>query len=307
MSIQLTSTAGVAYINNSVVALGNPSFKNLLINGGFSIWQRGSATFSSDGYFPDRWYIANNTNLIANARNTNGDIIQSNYGLSMSSGAGTTSFNLQQRIEDYKCLNSGTGTLSMIVNASGIQKIYAELRQMDTDGSTTLWTSGIVYIGSTINGSTRLEYTFTGIEAQDTEVTPASKHTRLLIYPQYDTSSLNVLFNEIQLEEGSNATEFERRAYGIELTLCQRYYQMYLNIRAGTPGNGISRYFGTSIALATEMREAPTTTPVYGYTDASTGSISILNKANLYLTALTAATTGSCVVTLTSLKLDAEL
>jgi hypothetical protein len=37
----------------------------------------------------------------------------------------------------------------------------------------------------------------------------------------------------VQLEVGSTATPFERRQFGTELTLCQRYYQKYSNASAG--------------------------------------------------------------------------
>ena len=47
------------------------------------------------------------------------------------------------------------------------------------------------------------------------------------------TSTNNRFFiTGVQLEKGRNATDFEHRSYGEELSLCQRYYQK--NILYGT-------------------------------------------------------------------------
>jgi len=65
-----------------------------------------------------------------------------------------------------------------------------------------------------------------------------------------------------QLEAGSVATPFERRPYGTELQLCQRYYQKFT---AGGSlvfyGSGIARSStasGIYVKLSTSMRAAPT-------------------------------------------------
>tara|TARA_R100000664_G_scaffold19427_1_gene28598 strand:- start:2031 stop:3176 length:1146 start_codon:yes stop_codon:yes gene_type:complete len=58
------------------------------------------------------------------------------------------------------------------------------------------------------------------------------------------TTSDDWAITGIQLEEGSTATEFEHKAYGVELTRCQRYLQVYAKVGANPeqigPGYGYS-------------------------------------------------------------------
>ena len=78
----------------------------------------------------------------------------------------------------------------------------------------------------------------------------------------FDSTSNNILFTGIQLEIGSQATNFENRSFGEELLLCQRYYQKWLsNTVADSVHSGgcisdtsfIGEYF-----LRTTMRSEPT-------------------------------------------------
>ena len=80
----------------------------------------------------------------------------------------------------------------------------------------------------------------------------------------------------VQLEAGSVATPFERRPYGQELALCQRYYQQY-----GRTGGRSDRFIGVltgttgifSSKFIVPLRASPTIT-YYG-TNSSTGTFTI--------------------------------
>jgi hypothetical protein len=81
----------------------------------------------------------------------------------------------------------------------------------------------------------------------------------------------------VQLETGSVATPFERRPYGTELMLCQRYYIKYLN--SGT--NTLYAYTGVNIsstrsfhyvALPVPMRSAPSVAEVGAVVGDAVGS-----------------------------------
>ena len=75
------------------------------------------------------------------------------------------------------------------------------------------------------------------------------------------TTGATFYITGVQLEEGTVATPFEHRPYGIELALCQRYYQA----RSGTEINA-ARAFATDIAvrmnvfLINPMRANPSVT-----------------------------------------------
>jgi hypothetical protein len=59
----------------------------------------------------------------------------------------------------------------------------------------------------------------------------------------------------VQLETGSVATPFERRPYGTELMLCQRYFQPIKSINGSSGGTTTTVYSNVQYS---EMRAAPT-------------------------------------------------
>ena len=97
------------------------------------------------------------------------------------------------------------------------------------------------------------------------------------------TNGATFYITGVQLEVGTAATPFERRQYGQELALCQRYYEKSYD--AGqTPGSvdttgqhgiyvsGASSFFnaaGNSVSFCVEKRATPTVTSYSGYTGSS--------------------------------------
>jgi hypothetical protein len=63
---------------------------------------------------------------------------------------------------------------------------------------------------------------------------------------------------ELQLEEGSVATPFERRSYGAELALCQRYYEQGANASVQSYQIAGGTFF-TDTPFLVQKRAAPTT------------------------------------------------
>jgi hypothetical protein len=80
------------------------------------------------------------------------------------------------------------------------------------------------------------------------------------------TNGATFYITGVQLEAGSNATDFERRPYGTELALCQRYFSRTDSFLA--IGSGSSSVIST-ISFPVEMRSNPTidTTGVIRVTD----------------------------------------
>jgi hypothetical protein len=72
------------------------------------------------------------------------------------------------------------------------------------------------------------------------------------------TSGNSISLTLLQLEAGSVATPFERRSYGQELALCQRYYQLSLVNVACQAVNGTGN-LQTAVTFPS-MRAAPTVT-----------------------------------------------
>ena len=70
------------------------------------------------------------------------------------------------------------------------------------------------------------------------------------------TSGATFYITGVQLEVGSVATPFERRPYGTELSLCQRYYQRISGFMCSTGTSGLTGC-ASSIMFKTEMRTSP--------------------------------------------------
>ena len=91
------------------------------------------------------------------------------------------------------------------------------------------------------------------------------------------TNGATFYITGVQLEPGSVATPFERRSYGAELALCQRYYQQgftwFGKFSSSTSFYGYGSY-------PVEMRAAPTVTYISG------GSISEIGLADRSVTAI---------------------
>lgn len=64
--------------------------------------------------------------------------------------------------------------------------------------------------------------------------------------------------SNVQLEEGSVATEFEQRPFGLELALCQRYYQALDVIFTTLASGGDSGKNVNTVSLKVNMRTTPT-------------------------------------------------
>jgi len=79
----------------------------------------------------------------------------------------------------------------------------------------------------------------------------------------FDSTSNNILFTGIQLEVGSQATNFEHRSFGEELALCQRYYQTinpHVNAIYASGYQANSERVSQVHRLGVEMRAAPSCT-----------------------------------------------
>jgi len=69
------------------------------------------------------------------------------------------------------------------------------------------------------------------------------------------TSGATFYITGVQLEAGSVATPFERRPYGTELMLCQRYYQQIGSVTGVASGSTV---FTAAVQFFVPMRTTPT-------------------------------------------------
>ena len=231
-------------------------FKNYIINGNFDIWQRGDSgnatNVQAKMYAADRWIVsggmwskdtlsATNTPFYSfiNVKGT-GDVVQ--FAQRIESQNAIKLYNKTATLSFY-CATSITTSINVRVLAAGSKDNYTS--------PIVLWTGSVLSTSGsggsvqvlTIPASALTSSVKNGIQIDFATASPLN-------------SSQVFLLTGVQLEEGSVATPFENRPYGLELSLCQRYYEtIYFN------SNG-SYYTGqlalNSIEFAVEKRTVPT-------------------------------------------------
>jgi hypothetical protein len=226
--------------------------KNLIINGGFNVSQRGSYTTATTTnhlqYYLDRFYVAK--------AGVTGTIQDTGFAVKLvATSSATGSLRITQPLEDMARLSGKTVTLSC---------------QMKSNASTNS------RIGIFADGWQSATAAHTGGGAWETlSITltlPAGITTELSVHAGFDgVLSANIPISsgdycevkDFQLELGSVATDFEYRSYGEESALCQRYYyKVQTGVDGGygyRGGNGSIYSFNSTAAFPVQMRAAPTT------------------------------------------------
>jgi len=245
-------------------------FRNRIINGAMDIWQRGT-TFAAIGtavYTVDRWQstIAGSSLSPTASRSTSVPSPDFTYSLQyqqISSTASATEYAARQRFElsNVRDLAGKLVTISFwyrsnIVGTHGVRIIP------------TGTTGGVdTSIAFTVNSANTWEYktvTTTAFSSVTSWGSTADNATALILDIGLRVNAVgqtsiaaNTYFNltGVQLEVGSVATPFERRPYGTELALCERYFQTG---RLLATGDGVIAYLRASSVLRVSMRSSPT-------------------------------------------------
>ena len=233
--------------------------KNLIINGGMQVSQRGdytSATGTPVGYYLDRFYHEQTTlttsfqHITTSINGVTKKALRINL---TSTGSGEAY--VMQRMEDANLQIGATYTFSAWVKSNNTS---VGLR----------FNNGVAWqpVSVTHSGSGNWEH----LSAQVT-ITGLSNTFTCQFLATSATSGDYFEFTEVQLELGSVATDFEHRSYGEELALCQRYYQTldFTRSMLGILNRSTSSGAGLPYAhfvLPTTMRAYPsmTTTGTWG-------------------------------------------
>ena len=129
----------------------------------------------------------------------------------------------------------------------------------DTTGTWLTDNSGGIFVGFSMGtGST---YSGTAGSWASTNYLAATGGTSVI-----GTNGATWYLTGVQLEAGTVATPFERRSYGDELRLCQRYYQQgkaWGYVRNDSATNA-TQGGGSCVNFAVQMRAAPTVTSFSG-------------------------------------------
>jgi hypothetical protein len=239
-------------------------FRNKIINGDFSINQRGFTSITaSDTYGFDRWAFqaSGGTSTMTPQTFTVGSPAATGFEsanffrliTASQSAAGDYSI-FYQKIEDVRTFANSTITVSFWAKAgSGTPKIALEFGQVfGTGGSPSAGVN--TYAGQSTISTSWARYSITATVPNINGKTIGTTANTSLLGMNFwvsagstfnsRTGSIGIQNNTfdiwgVQVERGSVATPFEQRPIQTELALCQRYY-----FRTGTHGGYVLAGFG---------------------------------------------------------------
>ena len=243
--------------------------RNLLINGAFQVWQRGTSstsfTGSTRGYIADRWSFRFATSAERSTDVPEGEAFK--YSIKVVVASTSPDAFIIQAIEDSDRFAGQTVTFSYWIKPSE----SCETRD-------DYWRGG--HGTHELNGGVWQKVT-------NTFVVPSDITVNEFIYIQFPANKVITFYvTGIQLELGKVATPFEHRSYGEELALCQRYYY---KINSAENNANYQRFAMVNIETSTEaealfihpvtMRAIPTleTTAVSGFHIFSANAVSVVS------------------------------
>ena len=260
-----------------------PSRKNIIINGGFDVWQRGTSGGTVNTYLADRWESGGGGALSQDRQvATSGDDF--NYSLRVQrpstethgwSVIGTTLEEL-----DSLPLRGKTLTFSCLIKVGANYSPTSSQLGMGI-GSSTIANRSWRYLGNVTEQKT---VTTSWVRYSVTVTIPTdSKQVGCgFVCSPTGTAGADDWFEiaNAQLEVGSTATDFEHRSYGEELALCQRYYQKYENTGNINSNDGAlfnTCAWGTTSTFSAFVYINPMrTSPSVGFSDTTANSLLLM-------------------------------
>jgi len=272
--------------NRKQIAPALTGFRNKIIDGDFNFWFEGTSQ-TTNGYGSDTMWAnqsSGTTKVHSRQEFTPGqtDVPGNPTYFSrtvVSSVAGASNYCIKaQNLEQLKNLSGKVVTLSFYAKADSSKSIAVEFFQnFGLSGSTAISGIGAQKILLS-TGWKRYSVTVSIPSILGKTIAGGNEYLAVALWfdagSNYDsrTDSLGQQSGtfdiaQVQLEEGSVATEFEERSIGLELSLVARYYQELV-------GSGIAFFNTAMIGPMTyqEMRAAPTIT-FYKSKGVSVGSV----------------------------------
>ena len=206
-------------------------FKNRIINGAMQIDQRNAGAAQTItaaaalAYTVDRWY-AYSTGANVTGQQIAGTYASSQNRYQFTGAASVTAIGFGQRIEAKNCydLANTTATLSCYISNSLLTTVtwtaYYATTTADTFGSLASPTVTSIATGTFTVTSSRAQYT-----ASISVPSAATTGIQILFTVGAQTSGTWII-DTVQFEGGAVATSYDYRSIGIELALCQRYYEI---------------------------------------------------------------------------------
>lgn len=303
LQAQDVNLTALASINGGQIA----GLRNKIINGAMAVDQRNagaSQTITAGAalaYTVDRFY-AYSTGANVTGQQVAGTSPNA-YLYRFTGAASVTKIGFAQRIEDLNCqdLAGKTAKLSVDLSNSLLTTVtwtayYANTA--NTFGTLASPTRTLISTGTFTVTSTLTRY--------NTSITIPSAATTGIEIELSVAAQISGTWNigNFQLELGSTATTFEQRSIGLELALCQRYFQpVPLTRYAGYVAATQNVIIGTTFP---PMRIAPTVTATFSQTNTTGAAFGIINTSSATFSA-NATTTGPFDFAAATGSLSAEL
>jgi len=253
------------------------SNRNHLINGDFQVAQRGTSFVASANndytYNLDRWYLLSDTNDVVDVTQSSTAPTNQLYSIGLDVETVNKKFGIAQIIEQKNCV----GLIGNNVTFSFKAKVSATTKLDNVKAGIIAWSSTADEVTSDVVSAWAVEGTNPTLASNLTfENTPAnlsvttswatysvsanidtSSTTNVIVFiwsDVTDTTAGDFLYiTDCQLEQGSNATPYERRSYGEELIRCQRYFYRFIN--------GTDQFIGMGSYLWSGQLEIPVSFP----------------------------------------------
>jgi len=313
------SGGNTASINGATPTTDNTMGKNRLINGDMRIDQRnaGASVALTDGlYFVDRWKasISQTSKLTGQQSSTvpAGFVksLSATVGTAFTPGAGDYA-GLVQPIEGNNVSDLGFGsagastvTLSFWVRSSVTGTYSVTLHNADPANRSYVttyainaadtWEQKSVTIAGDTSGTWATDNTASitayfalGMGSTYGGATANTWNASLKLAATgqtqwVSTAGATFYITGVQLEAGSVATSFERRHYGQELALCQRYFQRFSKPRLRGTASGSTALNRLGMSILVEMRSNPTVSmsgTLDWYDGITSGTITAISSA----------------------------
>ena len=232
----------LALLESEYVKKNQVNNRNLIINGDFPVWQRGTSqtTTTSILYQADRWYAVNSTtSTITISRQTFalGQTDVANHptyyhSLSWLGTGSATTPRVGQRIEGVSRLGAEEVTLTFNAKTGADFNVEVYVVQnFGSGGSPSTEVSTLIATESITSTWNEFTTTFTIPSVSGKTLgTDGDDYTEIRFIRNLGTSAGNLDLANVQLEFGDTATDFEYVNPADQLARCQRYY---LDVLAG--------------------------------------------------------------------------
>ena len=275
MPLSIHGTNGITFNDGSIQASrAAVGFRNRVINGDLRVDQRNagaSQTFTAAAalaYSVDRFYG------YCTGANVTGQRVAgtapNEFAYRFTGAASVTGIGFGTRLEatNTRDLAGSTATLSVeLANSLLTTVTWTMFYANSADAFGTLASPTRTQIAT---GTFTVNSTLTRYSTQVSIPSAATTGLEIVLTVGAQTSGTWTIDN-VQIEAGSSATDFERRPYGTELALCQRYY-VQQRAQGQSPA---AAYLITPIYFPVEMRATPTATNINAGTSLSASNIAV--------------------------------